>query len=51
MAERTNNQIIVGIAIAIVIGTLVSWAGSDGGDRFGVLPVFALCGALAFTVN
>jgi len=51
MAERTNNQIIVGTAIAIVIGALVSWAGSDGGDRFGVLPVFALCGALAFAVN
>ena len=51
MAERTNNQIIVDIAIATVIGALISWAGSDGGDRFGVLPVFALCGALAFTVN
>ena len=51
MAERTNNQIIIGIAIAIVIGALISWAGSDGGDRFGALPVFALCGALAFAVN
>ena len=51
MAERTNNQIITGIAIATVIGALVSWAGSDGGDRFGVLPVFALCGLLAFAVN
>ncbi len=51
MAERTDNQIIVGIAVATVIGALISWAGSDGGDRFGVLPVFALCGALAFAVN
>jgi steroid 5-alpha reductase family enzyme len=51
MAERTNNQIIVGIAIATVIGALISWAGSDGGDSFGALPVFALCGALAFAVN
>jgi steroid 5-alpha reductase family enzyme len=51
MAERTNNQIITGIAIATAIGALVSWAGSDGGDRFGVLPVFALCGLLAFAVN
>jgi len=51
MAERTDNQILISIAVAIVIGTLVAWAGSDGGDRFGALPVFALCGALAFAVN
>ena len=51
MAERTDKQIIVSIAIAIVIGALISWAGSDGGDRFGAIPVFALCGALAFAVN
>jgi steroid 5-alpha reductase family enzyme len=51
MAERTDRQIVVGTAIAIAVGALVSWAGSDGGDRFGALPVFALCGALAFAVN
>lgn len=51
MAERSNTQIIVGIAIAIVLGALISWAGSDGGDRFGAMPVFALCGALAFIIN
>ena len=51
MAERTDKQIIIGIAITIAIGALISWAGSDGGDRFGVLPIFALCGALAFAVN
>lgn len=51
MVERTDKQITFSIAIAIVIGALVSWAGSDGGDRFGALPVFAMCGALAFAVN
>ncbi len=52
MAEqRTDSQIITGIIITVIIGALVSWAGSDGGDRFGNLPVFALCGALAFAVN
>ena len=51
MAERTDQQIITGILFTIVIGALVSWAGSDGGDRFGAIPVFALCGALAFAVN
>jgi len=51
MAERSNSQIVTAIAIAIVLGALVSWAGSDGGDRVGTLSVFALCGALAFAVN
>jgi len=51
MAERSDQQIIAGIAVTVIIGALVSWAGSDGGDRFGILPVFALCGALAFAVN
>ncbi|MDJ0748174.1 MAG: DUF1295 domain-containing protein [Woeseiaceae bacterium] len=51
MAERTDQQIFTGIVFTIVIGTLVSWAGSDGGDRFGALSVFAMCGALAFLVN
>ena len=49
--ERTDVQIVVGIAIATVVGALMSWAGSDSGDRVGALPVFALCGALAFAVN
>jgi len=51
VAERTDNQIIISIAVVTVIGALISWAGSDGGDRFGALPVFAMCGALAFAVN
>ena len=51
MAERSNTQIFIAVVIAIVLGALISWAGSDGGDRVGALPVFALCGALAFAVN
>ena len=51
MAERSNTQVIFGSLIAIVLGALISWAGSDGGDSFGTLPVFAICGALAFGVN
>ena len=49
--ERTDQQIATGIIITIVIGALIAWAGSHGGDRFGAIPVFALCGALAFLVN
>jgi steroid 5-alpha reductase family enzyme len=51
MAERSNTNIISALAIALAVGTLVSWAGSDGGARFGSWPVFALCGALAFAIN
>lgn len=51
MAERNNAQSVAAIAVAIVVGVLISWAGSDGGDRWGTIPVFALCGALAFAVN
>ncbi len=51
MAERSSAQVVVTIIIAAIIGALVSWAGSDGGNRLGALPVFAICGALAFAIN
>jgi steroid 5-alpha reductase family enzyme len=51
MAENNNAQSITAVAIAIAVGAAISLAGSDGGDRVGNLPVFALCGALAFLVN
>ena len=51
MVERTNHQVYSGIIIAILLGAFVCWAGSDGGVRAGNIPVFALCGALAFAVN
>ncbi|MBT8079577.1 MAG: DUF1295 domain-containing protein [Gammaproteobacteria bacterium] len=51
MAERSNAQIIITLVITVAIGSLVSLAGSDGGDRVGSVPVFALCGALAFGIN
>ena len=51
MAERSNKQVAIAIIIALSVGAFISWAGSDGGDRVGALPVFALCGALAFAIN
>ena len=51
MTERTDNQAIIGSVIAIAVGALIALAGSDGGDRFGTLPIFAICGALAFAAN
>ena len=51
MTQRSNSQAAIAIVIAVAIGAFISWAGSDGGDRVGGLPVFALCGALAFLIN
>jgi steroid 5-alpha reductase family enzyme len=51
ISERRNSQTCIAIAIALAIGALMSWAGSDGGDSVGSMPVFALCGALAFLIN
>ena len=51
MSDRTNSQAAVAIVIAAAIGAAMAWAGSDGGTRAGTLPVFAICGALAFAVN
>ena len=51
MAERSNTQDLVTIGIAALIGAAMAWAGSDGGERIGDVPVFALCAALAFGIN
>ncbi len=50
MNEQTRRS-VVGIAIAVVVGALVALAGSDGSATVGSIPVFALCGLLAFVIN
>lgn len=39
------------VAVALAIGMAVSWAGSRHGVALGPVPVFALCGLLAFGIN
>lgn len=51
MAERSNSNIVVGLIITLIVGAAISWAGSDGGTHIGTLPLFALCGAIAFAIN
>ena len=49
--KRDTLQAIGRIAFILVLGATVSWVGSQGSvDVLGV-PLFALCGALAFGVN
>ena len=50
MSEQRRRSII-GITAGVVVGALVSLAGSDGSTTVGSLPLFALCGLLAFGVN
>ncbi|HEY5650714.1 MAG TPA: DUF1295 domain-containing protein [Acidimicrobiia bacterium] len=50
MDEKARRSVI-GIAVAVTIGALVAWAGSDGSTVVGSVPVFAVCGALAFAIN
>lgn len=46
-----TRRSLIGIAAAVVAGALVALAGSDGSTRVGSIPVFALCGLLAFLIN
>jgi steroid 5-alpha reductase family enzyme len=50
MDSQTRSSFI-GITVAIVVGALVAWAGSQGSALVGTIPVFALCGLLAYLVN
>jgi len=47
--DKRNS--LVGIAAAVVIGILVILAGSQGSTEIGSLPVFAICGFLAYAIN
>ena len=49
--DKETRRSVIGIPVAVVVGALVAWAGSDGSAQVGSVPVFALCGLLAFAVN
>lgn len=54
-----NVKLFIAILIAVGIGGLVAWAGSDGGmtthelagSGAGAIPIFLICGILAFVIN
>ena len=50
MAEQ-NQKSLLGILAGVAIGALVTLAGSDGSLTVGSIPVFALCGLLAYAIN
>ncbi len=49
--DDSTRRSIVGITAATVVGALVSLAGSDGSAQVGSIPVFAMCGLLAYVIN
>lgn len=49
--EKTKVKQIVTLVIILTLGLGVSYAGSDGGSVFAGVPVFLICGGLAFVLN
>jgi steroid 5-alpha reductase family enzyme len=49
--RRATTQSILSIPLILVIAVVVGWAGSQGGQRVGGIPVFAFCGVLCFALN
>ncbi len=50
MTERDRNSLL-GIAVSVAVGVLVVLAGSSGSTEVGPIPVFAVCGLLAYGIN
>jgi steroid 5-alpha reductase family enzyme len=49
--RKSTAQAILSIPVILLIAAAIGWAGSQGGQRVGAVPVFALCGALCFALN
>ena len=49
--KNINVQSIFGISVALFLGAAVAFAGSQGGASFNGMPVFVICGLLAFGMN
>jgi steroid 5-alpha reductase family enzyme len=49
---RKKNLIpTIAVLLSLLVGAAVAWAGSHGSALAAGVPVFALCGAIAFVVN
>jgi steroid 5-alpha reductase family enzyme len=51
VTRRAERASAVAIGVAILAGTGVAWAGSQGGATVGGIPVFALCVGVAFVIQ
>ncbi|QTD55763.1 DUF1295 domain-containing protein [Parasphingorhabdus cellanae] len=44
-------KLFIALVVTVLIGGLVALAGSQGGVTFGAMPVFLICGIMAFGIN
>ncbi len=49
--EAADRQALLALPIIVAIGAAIGWAGSQGSRVADGVPVFALCGAIAFGIN
>ncbi|MDJ0852503.1 MAG: DUF1295 domain-containing protein [Myxococcota bacterium] len=49
--HKATIQAVFSITVILLVASAVGWAGSQGGQRVGGSPVFALCGVLCFALN
>jgi len=49
--EAKKKSLGVASLIVVLVGVTLSWAGAHNGALVGAMPVFALCGMLAFLIN
>lgn len=49
--NKVERQSLAAILLILLIGAGIAWAGSQGGLQVRGIPLFALCGILAFAIN
>ena len=49
--SKPERTAVIGIAVAAALGAIAAWAGSDGGDTIGSLPVFTVLVLASFAIN
>ena len=49
--RKATVQAVLSIPLILLVAAALAWAGSQGGQRVGAVPVFALCGAFCFALN
>ena len=49
--RKATAQVAFSIPVILLVAVAIGWAGSQGGQRVGGVPVFAFCGILCFALN
>ena len=49
--RKATAQAFLSLPVILLVAAAIGWAGGQGGQRVGGVPVFALCGVLCFALN